>query len=207
MTHNLPFRWTVIAVVVAITAWIFFANKLQLGIDLQGGRSMTYSVSKTALSQVPVGERDKAMNDTVATISGRVDKLGVKELTIRRIGDDKIVIEQPKMDDAEARSIQEQMLALGTLEFLIALQEPNGQPPESKSLNIPTGIGDATEPYTFSGSQAEAQRKQAYESGKNLRGEAYRDGEPYTLLQDRNGVWTELPFKWLPHHIDDKADK
>lgn len=207
MTHNLAFRWTVIAVVIAITGWIFYANKLQLGIDLQGGRSLTYSVSKAALAQVPVGERDKAMNDTVATISGRVDKLGVKELTIRRIGDDKLVIEQPKMDDAEARAIQEQMLALGTLEFLIGLQEQNGQPPESKVLNIPTGVGDATEPFTFSGSAADAQRKQAYEAGKNLRGEPYRDGEPYTYLQDRGGVWADLPIKWLPSHIDEKPER
>jgi hypothetical protein len=35
VTHNLAFRWTVIAVVIALTAWVFIANKLQLGIDLQ----------------------------------------------------------------------------------------------------------------------------------------------------------------------------
>lgn len=204
MTHNLAFRWTVIAVVIALTGWVFIANKLQLGIDLQGGRSMTYGVAKSALQQIPAAEREKAMSDTVATISNRVDKLGVKELTIRRIGDDKIVIEQPKMEDSEARAIQEQMLALGSLEFLIALREPSGQTPEAKVLNVPTGQGDATEPYTFSGSAADAQRKAAYETGKTLRGDSYRDGEPYTLLQERGGQWVDLPIKWLPQHLDDK---
>jgi preprotein translocase subunit SecD len=156
---------------------------------------MTYGVAKSALQQIPAADREKAMADTVATISNRVDKLGVKELTIRRIGDDEIVIEQPKMEDSEARAMpRADVGARHARVLLVALREPSGQAPEAKVLNVPTGQGDATRPYTFSGSAADAQRKTAYRNGQDPSGgKPYRDGKPYTLLMDRGGQSVELP--------------
>ncbi len=200
MTENLGIKWILIIALLGLTGWLFVSNQAQtgrfvkLGIDLQGGRSMTYEISRASLERIAAADRTKALQDTIATISKRIDTLGVRELTIRQVGDNQILIEAPKMSDAELGAIKEQMLALGNLEFLVGIDDFSA----GYEFDVPGDRADTFEKFRWDRTVADAQRKEAYTQAKTLRGETYRDGEPYTLIDTLSPKNRTLPIVWMP---------
>jgi SecD/SecF fusion protein len=202
LTENLIVKWIVIIGLVALAGWLFWEERpepIKIGIDLRGGKSITYAINKPSLDKIPPDDRSKALSETIDTISKRIDSLGVKELTVRQIGDDKILIEAPKMTDAELASIKDQMLALGNLEFLIGIDDWSASQP----LDVAGDRPDEYQKYVFDRTKAEAQRKAAWEAGKDLLGRAYRDAEIYELLDDTKSPPKPLPILWAPDRLDE----
>jgi SecD/SecF fusion protein len=199
LTENLIAKWALIITLIGLSCWMLAVGNINPGIDLRGGRSITYEFRKESFETIAPGEREKAINETIDTISKRIDKLGVRELTTRKLGDNQFVLEAPKMTDAELIAIKNQLLALGNLEFLIGLRDwPAGSP-----LDIPSDKADEFQRYTFDKNAADAQRKEAYESGKTKLGKDYRDGEPYVLLDTTRTPPVELPIVWMAQHFED----
>jgi SecD/SecF fusion protein len=223
VTENLGWKWALIGVLLAATGWLLLTPKadgsgpISLGIDISGGTSLTYTVSRREIDALPPNEQSKALADTIDAISRRIDTLGTKEITVRQVGRDQIQIDAPRMGEAEALKIREQMLQLGNLEFLIVLEDDEAKTSTSRSQwrlgdqNLALAYdadGIGTEFFDFSVAQAEAQRKEAYEKKVDLRGERYVDGQRYTLLRsvptktaDGKTVdtWVEAPVVWMPH--------
>jgi preprotein translocase subunit SecD len=167
LTENLIAKWALILALIGLSCWLWVEGKINLGIDLRGGRSIAYEFRKESFEKVPPAERDKAVNDTIDTISKRIDTLGVRELTTRKVGNNSFVLEAPKMTDAELAAIKTQLLALGNLEFMIGLRDW----PASSPLDIPSGDkADEFQKYNFDKAAADAQRKEAYEAGKDKLG-------------------------------------
>jgi SecD/SecF fusion protein len=202
LTENLIAKWTLIILLIALSGWLFWENRainegdsgpIKIGIDLRGGKSIVYTINKSSLEKIPPADRGKALDEAIDTISRRIDSLGVKELTIRKAGDDRILIEAPKMSEAELAKIKEQMLALGNLEFLIGIDEFGASSP----LDIPGDRPDEFQRFTFDKAQADAQRKAAYESGKDLLGREYLNSEPYELLDTTKSPPAKLPIVWM----------
>jgi SecD/SecF fusion protein len=199
LTENLIVKWLVIVVLVGLAGWLLVTNPLNPGIDLRGGVSIVYSINKSSLEKIPPEDRSKALRETIDTISRRIDTLGVKELNIRQFGDDKILIEAPKMSEAELAAIKGQMLALGNLEFLIGIDEW----PSSQQLDIQGDRPDEYGKYSFDRAAADAQRVAAYTSGRDLLNRPYRNAEPYTLLDAGRTPPTELPIVWMPERLEE----
>jgi SecD/SecF fusion protein len=208
LTDNLIAKWTVIVLLIALSGWLFWEERAQhegdpgpikIGIDLRGGTSIIYTINRSSLEKIPPEDRVKALDEAIETISRRIDNLGVKELTVRKLGDDKILIEAPKMTDAQLAGIEEQMLALGNLEFVIGIDEFG----QSNPLEIAGERPDEYLRYAFDKTKADAQRKAAYEAGKDLLGNDYRDSEPYTLLDTDRTPPRPLPVVWMVNRYEE----
>ena len=90
------------------------AKNINLGLDLAGGVSITYTTVKK-------NPTDKELNDTVFKIRKRTDGLGYTEAPVYREGSNRINVDIPNATDAE--KILEELGKPGKLEFLA----PNGQ--------------------------------------------------------------------------------
>jgi len=110
----------VIIIIFAFTLWVILPGtkigdreNLQLGLDLKGGVHLVYQ-AQFADNATDV-ERSAAMDSTIIKIQQRIDKFGVTEPIIQKVGTDRIMIQLPGFTDIEAaKSLVEQT---GFLEF------------------------------------------------------------------------------------------
>lgn len=87
-------------------------EKIQLGLDIQGGTSF--------LIRLMGGDKDvnKGMLDqAVEVIRKRVDVFGVSEPVISPVGNDRILVQIPGLDTAKIQDVREQLSRVAKLEF------------------------------------------------------------------------------------------
>ena len=85
-----------------------YTNSVKLGLDLSGGMSVIVKADLDAAVAAQGADnisdieafKDRAMEQALETLTGRVDKFGLSEPVIRRQGDDRIYIELPGAADA-----------------------------------------------------------------------------------------------------------
>jgi len=74
----------------------------RLGIDLRGGSQLQYEANDSQDGDVTAGDVDR----TIEVLRGRIDSLGVSESTITRVGEDRILVELPDVQDlSEAKRV------------------------------------------------------------------------------------------------------
>ena len=121
MTRNNLIVLVIILAIFGFTLWTIMpldSNRLgrdglKLGLDLVGGVHLVYQADFT--DNMTTDERDAAMDRTVITIKNRIDKYGVTEPIIQRMGEDRILIQLPGFTDINAaKQLVEQT---GFLEF------------------------------------------------------------------------------------------
>lgn len=216
MTDKLVGRWIVIALVLGLAGWALTSNDLNYGIDLEGGVSLSYKIDLSELGadlSTPQA-LEQALADTVQVISTRINTLGVKDISVRREGTDRIKIQAPKMSDAELAETKRTMTQLGDLSFPIGLstdmqtQEMASRPFTLLYINAGQDLR-----YVFDQAVADAQREEAIAAAEALRDASgqipstitapdgtesrpYRDGTRFQLKHPQTGV--DLPVYWLP---------
>ena len=123
---NLKSRFAVIAALLLLSAWSLFPRTvvervkrngvfvmdttrrvpLKLGLDLQGGMHMTLEVDE---SKQAVTNKSEALDRALKVVRQRTDEFGVSEPVVQKVGDDRIIVELPGIDDAErAQSLVQQ---------------------------------------------------------------------------------------------------
>ncbi len=105
-----------IAVLLLLCGWALLPKEgptgeresaLKLGLDLQGGMHLAVEIDDPDGSLDAAAKAD-AIDRTLTTIRNRIDEFGVREPTIQRVGDERIVVELAGIDDPErAKSIVE----------------------------------------------------------------------------------------------------
>ena len=100
---NSRFGWKllVIAAVVGFAAWNTFplSQRINLGLDLQGGMHLVLKVDTT---QVPAESRSQDVTAVaLEIIRNRVDQFGVREPLIQRQGTDHILVQLPGITDRD----------------------------------------------------------------------------------------------------------
>jgi SecD/SecF fusion protein len=117
MLPNLGTRFFFIALVLLIpTLILLFGGQFNEGIDIKGGTSLIY--------HVPGNPDRDALREVKDVMSQRVDRLGLKEITITTDdGNDDIIIELPGMNAAEALNVKKTLLELGKLIWAIEATE------------------------------------------------------------------------------------
>src|SRR4051812_26906447 len=89
---------------------------LKKGLDLSGGTYFALGIDD-AQQRVPITNRKEAINRAVKTVRTRIDGMGVSETVVQTVGDDRIVVQIPGIEDpARARQMVEEQ---AFLEFLI----------------------------------------------------------------------------------------
>jgi SecD/SecF fusion protein len=94
----------------------------RLGIDLAGGTNLVYQVDRDNID--PEKNFERSMDNMVGAIIRRVNPSGTEEVTVRRVGSDRIEVIIPGADQAYVEEMKNRMTQLGTLEFeILATQQ------------------------------------------------------------------------------------
>lgn len=96
-------KWILLFVVVlvALSIWVIYPprEKINLGLDLQGGMHL---VLEADTRRLPPGESPRdAVNTALQIIRNRIDQFGVREPTIAREGEKRIVVDLPGIEDPQ----------------------------------------------------------------------------------------------------------
>ena len=131
------------------------AKNIRLGLDLEGGVSVTYQAYKTDSTGKRTGEQptDKDMADTIYKMQKRVETLESTEAAVYQEGSDRVTIDIPGASDSE--EVLKELGKAGALYFILYSDlktEEGGTPNEGdkvvydKSKVLLTGdmIGEAT---------------------------------------------------------------
>ena len=157
---NLKYRVLLIVGLLAASAWALFPRTvvervkrdgvfvydtvrrvpLKRGLDLQGGMNLTLEIDE---SKQQVANKSEALDRALKVVRQRIDEFGVAEPVVQKVGDDRIIVELPGIDDAERAQSVVQKSAF--LEFQItdktgALEKVMGRFDEiAKSQGIAVG--------------------------------------------------------------------
>ena len=102
MPKNLKIKLLLVIGLVTFCSWVIYPlnEKINLGLDLQGGMFLTLRVDTT---KIPEGVSDAARADVVERaieiIRKRIDQFGVSEPSISRQGADQIIVQLPGVTD------------------------------------------------------------------------------------------------------------
>jgi len=98
------------------------SERFRLGIDLAGGTNMVFQVK-------PEGKdlTEEVMDRMVGAVSQRINRSGTEEVTVRKVGRDRIEVIVPGEDPQTVDEIKRQITRLGSLEFFIAADSTDQQ--------------------------------------------------------------------------------
>ncbi|HWJ43731.1 MAG TPA: hypothetical protein VNR67_09880, partial [Solirubrobacterales bacterium] len=82
---------------VLISALVISQKETKLGLDLQGGLELVYQGQPTGTTSEVSGED---IEDSISIIEQRINKLGVSEPEVARLGTDQITVQLPGVTDA-----------------------------------------------------------------------------------------------------------
>jgi len=138
---------------VAISGLIIAREETKLGLDLQGGLELVYQGQPTGTSDEVSGED---IEDSISIIEQRINKLGVSEPEVARLGTDQITVQLPGVTDASRAAEQ-----VGTTAQLYYYDwEPNLIGPE-KAIGGKPGLQPPAGPL-------KASEKRWEEAGRNV---------------------------------------
>ena len=98
------------------------SERFRLGIDLAGGTNMVFQVK-------PEGKKitDEVMDRMVGAVSQRINQSGTEEVTVRKVGADRIEVIVPGEDPQTVDDIKRKITRLGSLEFFICADSTDQQ--------------------------------------------------------------------------------
>src|SRR3954454_24746127 len=88
---------------VAVSALVIAGKETKLGLDLQGGLELVYQGQPTVAGAEVSGED---IEDSISIIEQRINKLGVSEPEVARLGPDEITVSLPGITDANRAAEQ-----------------------------------------------------------------------------------------------------
>ncbi len=115
-----------LALTMALSPFVMTVSKnesilsaIDLGIDLAGGTNMVFEVDKEAAKAEDKQITPDLMNKMVEKVKLRVNPTGTEEVTVRRVGADRIEVIIPGADAERVKKVKDQIVSLGNLEFAI----------------------------------------------------------------------------------------
>jgi preprotein translocase subunit SecD len=132
---NLKYRLLLIGALVLASVWALFPRTviervkrngvfvtdtvrrvpLKRGLDLAGGMQLTLEIDE---SKGVVANKADALDRAITVVRNRIDELGVSEPVVQKVGEDRIIVELPGVDDPVRAQAVVQKAAF--LEFQIA---------------------------------------------------------------------------------------
>ena len=91
-------------------------DAIRLGIDLAGGSNMVFEVDQTKSEKELSNE---VMDQMVGAIGRRINPSGTEEVTVRKVGQNRIEVIVPGADTEDVQRIKSLITRLGSLEFAI----------------------------------------------------------------------------------------
>src|SRR5215213_10799080 len=88
---------------VVLSGLVIASKETKLGLDLQGGLELIYEGQPTGTTTEVSGED---IEDSISIIEERINKLGVSEPEVARLGTDQITVSLPGVTDAKRAAEQ-----------------------------------------------------------------------------------------------------
>ncbi len=133
MNKQLTWRFAIIAGITLMSVFALFHYGIKLGLDLKGGTSF---LLKMDVSQIDSQGRDTAVQQAIDIIRKRIDKFGVAEPVMQRVGEDRILVELPGLAEQRREEAQQTIAQTAYLEF--RLVNPKNDELTSEAVNDPT---------------------------------------------------------------------
>jgi SecD/SecF fusion protein len=96
-----------------------WTSAIALGIDLAGGTNLIYAVDREKAEQDGKTVDSATLDKMVGAVGRRINPGGAEEVTVRRVGDDRIEVIIPGADRELVAQKKRQIVNLGSLEFAI----------------------------------------------------------------------------------------
>ncbi len=124
MNKNLKWRILIVTIVVCSCLYFIITKQMNRGIDLAGGTHFTIEVMTDSLSE---DSKKDVIDQTLAVYRSRIDEIGVAGTTVQHAGGNRIFVQIPGVDTAEANRIKEILKRQAHLEFRLVIDGP-GEP-------------------------------------------------------------------------------
>ncbi|RMH01265.1 MAG: protein translocase subunit SecD [Planctomycetota bacterium] len=108
-----------IVAVSLLSIWSMFQFSVNLGLDLQGGARIVYTLPEEEADLQAGESMAQIVNETIQVFLKRLDGSGMKDVAIYPEGDDGIVVEMPGRNKEELEAIRDTIINQGRLEFRI----------------------------------------------------------------------------------------
>uniref|UniRef100_A0A7C2JZK5 Multifunctional fusion protein n=1 Tax=Schlesneria paludicola TaxID=360056 RepID=A0A7C2JZK5_9PLAN len=96
-----------------------WTDAIALGIDLAGGTNLIYAVDREQAAKDGKAVDSATLDKMVGAVGRRINPSGAEEVTVRRVGDDRIEVIIPGADRELVEQKKRQIVNLGSLEFAI----------------------------------------------------------------------------------------
>lgn len=109
-----------------VTRWMSGQSPLDaiaLGIDLAGGTNMVFQVNHQEAEAAGKQITSEVMDKMVDAVNRRVNPTGTEEVTVRKVGTDRIEVIVPGADAEKVEATKRKITDLGKLEFAILANE------------------------------------------------------------------------------------
>lgn len=116
-----------LAVLSLLCVWSLFEYPINLGLDLQGGTRIVYTIPVDESSLAPGETVGDVVGQTVGVFIERLTGGGMKDVPIYPSGDDQVIIEVPGSDPAEIDRIKDTIINQGRLEFRIVAEATDAE--------------------------------------------------------------------------------
>ena len=115
---NKQFVWKFGIVVAVLVASLYSMwpvdKKIKLGLDLKGGTSFLLQMD---LSKIDATGRGQAIRQAVEIIRKRIDRFGVAEPIIQPVGEDRILVQMPGLEEQRQAEARQTIERTAYLEF------------------------------------------------------------------------------------------
>ncbi|MFG0335590.1 MAG: protein translocase subunit SecD [Maioricimonas sp. JB049] len=112
-------------------------DAINLGIDLAGGTNMVFQVDREAAEAMEKEINSELMDKMVGAVGRRINPSGTEEVTVRRVGQDRIEVIVPGADPERVERIKERIVKLGSLEFAILANQFEHQDLINQARQLP----------------------------------------------------------------------
>ena len=121
---NKQFAWK-FGIIIALAVASLYSmwpprEKIKLGLDLKGGTSFLLQMD---LSKIDVTGRSQAMRQAVEIIRKRVDKFGVAEPIIQPVGESRILVQMPGLEEQRRQEARQTIQRTAYLEFRLVHED------------------------------------------------------------------------------------
>ena len=121
-----------------------WTDAIKLGIDLAGGTNLVFQVDRAQADEMGKTVDSPLMDNMVGAVMRRLDPAAQEQITVRRVGADRIEVIIPGADQETVERKKREMTQLGSLEFTILANQRDHaslirQALESRDKNITVG--------------------------------------------------------------------
>ena len=141
------------------------SGAIKLGIDLAGGTNLVYQVDTEAAEKGEKEINSQSMELLVSAIRRRINKGGVEEVTVRKVGANRVEVIVPGVDADDVEEIKRRITNLGSLKFGILANDYDDTDIKAAALQLaPEEVdvrigGKVRAQWTNAGRDREGKRK------------------------------------------------